>query len=143
MGTLVGVLVGLLRNRDPPTLAFLKKKKQGTPKKSKGFSLRGTPNNFGKEGKNAKKSKGNRKKASKSNKARIGESGILHENSCNSGTFFCERATLAKRMAIAGRHPNQKDASPQLLLARNVPTAHYRSIILEHPPTAQSKKELQ
>ena len=63
---------------DPPTLAFLEKARV-FPQKSKGFSLRGTPEILGKGRKSARKSKENRKtkKARKSKKARIGGSGIL------------------------------------------------------------------
>ena len=46
-------------NPDPPTFVFFsdQKKKQGKPRKSKGFSLCGTPKIIGKERKHAQKSK--------------------------------------------------------------------------------------
>ena len=48
------------QNPDPPNLAFLEKARV-FPQKSKGSSLRGTPEILGKGRKNARKSKENRK----------------------------------------------------------------------------------
>ena len=61
---------------DPPTLAFLKKRKQGNPKESKGFSLCGTPKSLEKKGKTqkqkTKKQENQKKKKAKSKEIKQG-----------------------------------------------------------------------
>ena len=83
---------------DPPILAFLEKARFFFSRKSKGFSLRGTPKILGKETKNAQKSKENRKthKKSKEIEKKQGKKEGQGHYSCIFRPFFSHFRTGTK-----------------------------------------------